>query len=253
MSITSLHFDFPIKRLLLDTTGSVMGVECWQQQDEQKTLYHLDLSTRNSQKSFLQLPIFETVVAISKRYVITQHYPDPQMPISEGMFVFDWENKQKILSFESAQIVSVTLGFVAFCANENSTIQYFSLETGAILSEPGLSKAAVTPLYPSFFVTENAEFEAHAQWILFNTKNEPYQHIDYLELDKIKIYNYYVKSEFVSQYLYICHDNIELYHAKVSANIKGIHLDAFFVIGDVAVILVDLYRIDLLDISKFRR
>jgi hypothetical protein len=183
------------------------------------------------------------------KHVLLSKYSDPAMPITQGLFVFDIEQKAFVLSYPEFNLMMVHEQQVLVRKQgDDENIYMLDLQTSNIELVQDqkkllnklltFNKKQESVIYPYHIGEDNALYADLKEFVKQTTQHSICENVEYMENASTNmLLSYYVKiQEKLNQYMLVTNkDGNIVYHEVLQEAVQGMSYDVFMVIASVCV------------------
>ncbi|MDB5258704.1 MAG: hypothetical protein JWM14_3399 [Chitinophagaceae bacterium] len=186
-------------------------------------------------------------------------FPDPSLPATEGLYVFDLRNQQWIVKEKDYSFIKVEgKNLLIRKAGDEENFYLLDLSTLAISLSPRLRSIQLTKpategiLYPYHIGEENPLYPELSAFVKEKAAHSLVGMVEYLEWKNERIVlSYYIEGEKeLDQYLLITDKESKvLWLERIDEQLKGMALDVFMIVQQQCIYVKDKNQLRIYDLS----
>jgi len=238
MNIQKTHFDLPIWRVMPDHARTSLAIELRSRENKIVRFLYLDLNKKTQIPIHIDSEWWKGLLEVHNGIVLLHGYENPGLPVHQGIFAYNMEKEEPAWQMDLARYEALTEDTVKTTEHTGET-KYYSLSTGEKLEQPPDAEAFAsfnkekndTLLFPKVIIDGHERFLHHYQEINKAWGIKPELHIDFLEYQNHRVFNFYHKNKEGkwNQELGILTKGKSTLHCRTGENLKGLSLDPFFI------------------------
>jgi len=205
------------------------------------------------------IPGWPSLQAVIDGYACFTCFPDPSLPATEGLYIYDlrkqqWIFKEKDWSFIKAESKTVLMRKTG----DEEHFYILELASLSIKLSPKLKSILLTKpstegiLYPYHIGEENPLYQELLTFVKEKAAHSLVGMVEYLEWKNERIVvSYYIEgSKDWEQYLLITDKDAQvLWHERIGEQLKGMALDVFMVVQQQCIYIKDNNQLRIYDLS----
>jgi len=205
------------------------------------------------------IPGWPSLQSVSEGCACFSCFPDPSLPATEGLYVYDLRKQQWIIKEkEYAFIRAEGEKLLIRKAGDEENFYLLDLASGAVNLSPKLKSIQLTKpamegiLYPYHIGEENPLYGELVDFVKEKAAHSLVGMVEYLEWKNERIVlSYYIEGQKDwDQYLLITDKNtMVVWHEQIDQQLKGMALDVFMVLKQQCVYVKDKNQLCIYDLS----
>lgn len=228
----------------------------------ESTLYAFQLP---SNKALWEVSLHEHVPGWPSLQAVTDGkacftcFPDPSLPATEGLYVYDLRKQQWIISEKDYSFIRAEgAKLLIRKAGDEEHFYHLDLATGAVNLSPRLKSMQLTKpategiLYPYHIGEENPLYGELTAFVKEKTAHSLVGMVEYLEWKNERIVlSYYIEGQKDwDQYLLITDQDTQVvWQEQIDEQLKGMALDVFMVVQQQCIYIKDKNQLRIYDLS----